>query len=162
MGEHPELIPDLPWTLLQDSEVTLSLPSGPLRVYGTPWVPGLPYWAFYASDAALAARAAAIPDGLDVLMTHGPPLGAGDFIPTSPKQREKYGNFDGTRVGDAALRNRLNSWHSGEPEVVVCGHIHEDRGAHVMTGRKGAVYNCAAVDGLYDPYPTPFVRLHEF
>ncbi len=163
VGEHPDLVPDLPWTLLQDSEVALSLPSGPLRVYGTPWVPGLPYWAFYAREGPLEARAAAIPDGLDVLMTHGPPYGAGDFIPTSQKQREKYGNFDGERVGDHALRARLSGpAPAAEPKAVVCGHIHEDRGQHGLPNYGGTVYNCAAVDGVYDPYPNPFVRLREF
>ncbi len=163
VGEHPELVPELPWTLLQDSEAVLGLSDGPLRVYGTPWVPGLPYWAFFASDAALEARAEAIPPGLDVLMTHGPPYGAGDFIPTSPKQREKYGNFDGQRVGDRALRQFLSSAKKGRtPLVTVCGHIHEDRGVHVLPDGGPVVYNVAAVDGQYVLHERPFARLYEF
>lgn len=67
--EHPELVPELPWTYLRDEEAT----AAGLRVWGTPWVPGLPYWAFYASEQALMARAAIIPADLDVLLTHGPP-----------------------------------------------------------------------------------------
>lgn len=159
VGEHPSLVPDLPWTLLQDSETTLNLPGGPLRAYGTPWVPGLPYWAFYARDEALEARARMIPEGLDVLMTHGPPLGAGDFIPTSPKQREKYGNYNGTHVGDRALKNELPA---KDPLVTVCGHIHEARGVYGLKDYSGTIYNCAAVDEFYRLHAHPFTRLHEF
>lgn len=159
VGEWPDLAVDLPWALLQDTETMLELPSGPLRVYGTPWVPGLPYWAFYAREEALEARAAAIPDGLDVLMTHGPPLGAGDFIPTSAKQREKYGNFKGEVVGDPALRSFLRDAGVAAPLVTICGHIHEDRGAHELEGYWGRVLNVAAVDGQYQPYEAPFTRL---
>lgn len=154
VGEHPNMVPRLPWTLLQDSETTIDLPDGPLRVYGTPWVPGLPYWAFFARDEALEARAGMIPDGLDVLMTHGPPYRAGDFIPTSEKQREKYGNYGGKSVGDKHL---LPAICRARPKVTVCGHIHEARGSYRIEGH--AVENCAAVDALYDLYPEPFVAI---
>ncbi len=154
VGQHPELVPSLPWTLLQDSETTLDLADGPLRVYGTPWVPGLPYWAFFARDEALEARARMIPDGLDVLMTHGPPYRAGDYIPTSEKQREKYGNWGGRNVGDKHLHVAIAR---ARPRVTICGHIHEARGSYQIEGY--AVENCAAVDYLYDLYPDPFVRI---
>ncbi len=162
VGEHDDLVPSgLPWTLLQDSETTLDLPGGPLRVFGTPWVPGLPYWAFYARDEALEARARMIPDGLDVLMTHGPPYLAGDYIPTSEKQREKYGNWGGKNVGDKHLRPAIER---ARPKVTVCGHIHEARGLHrIYTSDLACdgypVVNCAAVDEVYDLYPNPFVRI---
>lgn len=146
VGEHPELIPqDLPWTLLQDSEATLDLPSGPLRVYGTPWVPELPYWAFYARDEALALCADSIPSGLDVLMSHGPPYGAGDFI-------------DGEYVGDRHLNEALAR---AQPKVTICGHIHEDVGVHGLSveGHTAVVYNVAAVDDAYRLYDQPLTKL---
>lgn len=151
IGEHPALVPDLPWTLLQDSETVVN----GLRVYGTPWVPGLPYWAFFSSEKALAARAEVIPTGLDVLMTHGPPFMAGDFIPTSEKQRDKYGNFHGINVGDRQLSAAIER---ARPEVTICGHIHEARGEYRVAGEH-PLLNVAAVDGSYVPYEHPFVRL---
>lgn len=151
VGEHPALVPDLHWNLIQDEEVVVG---DGLRVYGTPWVPGLPYWAFFGSDRALSLRGEAIPDGLDILMTHGPPRGAGDYIPTSEKQREKYGNHDGARVGDAALADAIRA---RTPRVTVCGHIHEDYGAHDLDG--WTVLNVAAVDELYRLRSEPWARI---
>lgn len=129
-----------------------------LNVYGTAMVPGLPYWAFYGNDQQLAMRASAIPWGVDVLMTHGPPHEAGDYIPGgSPKQVSKYGNLEGMRVGDPYLVDAIKR---ARPRVVICGHIHEDRGAHEIDGVP--VYNVAALDGDYEPYGQPWTRLHEF
>jgi Icc-related predicted phosphoesterase len=148
VGEHPELIPDLPWTLLQDNLVNFE----GLAVFGTPWVPGLPYWAFYGSDTALHARAEAVPEGLDVLLTHGPPYMAGDYIPTSPKQRNKYGNYGGDNVGDHHLNIAIRRTR---PKITICGHIHESRGRHWLAGSR--VLNVAAVTETYevrDPFWT--------
>lgn len=145
VGEHPGFVPDdLCWKLVQDEEVVVA----GLRIYGTPWVPGLPYWAFHGTDRLLKLRAEALPSGLDILMTHGPPRGAGDYIPTSPKQREKYGNYRGEHVGDGPLRDGIKR---ARPRLTLCGHIHEARGEHSLDGLP--VYNVAAVDELY--------RLHE-
>lgn len=152
VGEKKFLVPDLPWTLLQDSEVTVQ----GLRIWGTPWVPRLQRWAFYGDDVALEARADMIPEGIDVLMTHGPPWEAGDFVPTNRKQVEKYGNMYGEHVGETYIRNAVAR---AKPRVTVCGHIHEDRGAHDVEGNP--VYNVSAVDGQYVPYDNPFVKLYE-
>jgi Icc-related predicted phosphoesterase len=150
VGEKKYLVPDLPWTLLEDAEATVR----GVRVWGTPWVPGLPYWAFYGTEAVLSARADLIPFGLDVLMTHGPPLGHGDFIPTSEKQRNKYGNYGGMNVGDPTLAAAICR---EIPAVTICGHIHEARGEYNLEGNP--VYNVAAVDEVYNLHDDPFVRL---
>ena len=151
IGEHPREVPALPWTLLQDSEAVVN----GLRVHGTPWVPGLPYWAFYAREKALAVRAEAIPEGLDVLMSHGPPFMFGDFIPTSEKQRTKYGNYSGVNVGEKSLNVAIARV---KPKVTICGHIHEARGPYRVAGEH-ELWNVAAVDGFYKPYDRPFTRL---
>lgn len=160
--EKPFLVPrDLPWTYLKDSLAPLEAAGG-LRVWGTPWVPGLPYWAFYGREEALSARADLIPEGLDVLMTHGPPYGAGDYIPTSEKQRNKYGNFGGEHVGDPSLVPIIKE---RAPKVVVCGHIHEARGVHALPDSPSdwdPIYNVAAVNEVYELHKQPFTRLYEF
>lgn len=84
-----------------------------LSFYGTPWVPNLRGWAFYATDDELAERAAAIPQ-VDVLISHGPPLGFGDLLAR------------GGRAGSKALLVRLDEV---PPQVCVFGHIHEDHGS---------------------------------
>lgn len=157
VGEKPALVPRLPWLLLQDAYV-----EWPLGIWGTPWVPGLEYWAFYGRREALQRRSDLIPEGLDVLMTHGPPVNHGDFIPTSEKQRNKYGNFGGEHVGDSTLNDAILR---ARPKVVICGHIHEARGAYTISEpfEEGGVplYNVSAVDENYVLHEQPWTRLYE-
>jgi Icc-related predicted phosphoesterase len=155
VGEHPHLLPELPWTLLQDSETTLDTDqTGPVRIWGTPWVPKLPYWAFFARPEGLVARADLIPEGLDVLMSHGPPYMAGDYIGTSEKQRNKYGNFGGINAGDRTLNDAIRR---AAPEVTICGHIHEAHGRHFLNGHR--VLNVAAVTEEYRVLDEPWTRI---
>lgn len=150
VGEQRSLIPRLPWTLLEDSGTTWEN----LRIYGTPWVPGLPYWAFFGDDRRLKARADGIPD-CDILMTHGPPHGFGDYIPTSPVQKNKYGNHGGENVGDPTLNEAIKRVL---PDITICGHIHEARGYYDLDGN--TVINVAAVDAAYKLHKHPFTKLH--
>jgi Icc-related predicted phosphoesterase len=98
---------------LQDEGATID----GARFWGSPWQPRFHGWAFNLSRGAeLAAKWAAIPDGLDVLITHGPPAGIGDRSST------------GGREGCADLRARVAL---ARPRLHVFGHIHEDGGAFV-------------------------------
>ena len=49
-----------------------------LIVYGSPWVPGLPTHAFHKDRSELEAAWAHVPTGVDILVTHTPPLGVLD------------------------------------------------------------------------------------
>jgi Icc-related predicted phosphoesterase len=142
---------DLPWTLLVDNGLKIDFPDRdkPLFIWGTPWVPNLPSWAFFANPRALELRAKTIPDGVDVLMTHGPPQGYGDIV--GPK-------FGGPlRVGDPHLTAELDRIGA---QTVLCGHIHEDAGSHVFNERI-LVRNVSYLDENYEPQQPP-VELVEF
>lgn len=106
-----------------------------MRFYGTPWVPKLRGWAFYATDEELAERAASIP-AVDVLISHGPPRGYGDRLAR------------GGRAGSEALTARLLQ---APPKLCAFGHIHEDHG----TWRLGEtdLANVAHVDIRYRVRP---------
>lgn len=157
--EHAFLVPDdLQWQVLIDAETTLR---DGRRVWCTPWVPNLPRWAFYGDERKLNMRAEAIPEGIDILVTHGPPLKYGDFIPTSPRQQEKYGNYNGEHVGDSSLNRAIRRV---SPEVTICGHIHEARGSYSMPDdfrheKWHRIENVAAVDIMYDLVPNPWVAV---
>lgn len=156
VGQRSSMVPDdLQWQVLVDSEATTR---DGRRVWGTPWVPNLPRWAFYASPENLHRRAELIPSGIDVLMTHGPPLLYGDFIATSPLQRKKYGNYNGEHVGDSSLNQAICRV---SPGVTICGHIHESRGSYRMPEemRQHRIENVAAVDNMYDFVPNPWVAV---
>lgn len=123
----------LRWTYLRDSETYID----GLHIYGTPWVPFLEHWAFYASDEALRHRAAAIPEGLDILITHGPPYGYRDVVERG-------------HVGDVPLTARLRELSAAgmAPEVVVCGHIHEGFGVEYLDDIP--IVNAAFVNERYE------------
>lgn len=95
---------------LEDTEVTLD----GVRIYGSPWQPAFNDWAFNLERGeALAEKWALIPEGIDVLVTHGPPRGFGDRTP------------DNRGEGCADLRARVLEVR---PKLHLFGHIHQDRG----------------------------------
>jgi Icc-related predicted phosphoesterase len=95
---------------LRDSEVTLE----GLRIWGSPWQPRFFDWAFNLDRGEpLDAKWRLIPEGIDVLVTHGPPRGFGDRVSR------------GERVGCERLLAHLERV---KPRVHLFGHIHEDRG----------------------------------
>lgn len=97
-------------TYLQDAEVTLD----GLRFYGSPWQPEFHNWAFnLPRGPAIAAVWAKIPQGIDVLVTHSPPMGIGDRSPV------------GGRTGCADLLARISVV---QPRLHLFGHIHQDGG----------------------------------
>jgi Icc-related predicted phosphoesterase len=148
--EHDFLIPkDLRWTYLRDDLVEID----GVRIWGTPWVPNLPRWAFYASDQGLEARASIIPPELDFLVTHGPPYEYGDYVPGgTEKQASKYGNREGVHVGDKHLNAAIVERH---PKRVICGHIHEAYGHYDIQGSEFGVWNVALMDAVYNPVNAP-------
>lgn len=114
--EKRSLVPDLPWTYLQDSGCTID----GVSFWGTPWVPRLSFWAFYGTTDTLVNAFSLIPSGIDVLVSHGPPYGYLDIAP------DKYGQaMKGRHVGSTELADALKVT---EPQVVICGHIHGEKG----------------------------------
>lgn len=101
---------------LEDEALTLA----GLRVWGSPWQPEFNDWAFnLPRGEALARKWSLIPEGLDVLVTHGPPAGFGDRASTAGRQ----GCFD--------LLERVRR---AGPRLHLFGHIHEDGGTWTSDG----------------------------
>ncbi|MFO0605360.1 MAG: VOC family protein [Polyangiales bacterium] len=99
---------------------------------------------FNRDEARLAELWRDIPAGLDVLITHGPPLG---ILDTSVR----YGGVPREApiaIGSAALRDHLRGMRRADrPRVHVFGHEHDARGV-VVDEEMGMVFvNAAAVDG---------------
>lgn len=128
---------------LKDSEVSI----GGCRFWGTPWVPLLSSWAFYASDTALQARAESIPTGIDVLVTHGPPYGLGDQV--SPRGYMRAGES----VGDPHLLNELARIGA---RFTFTGHIHEAFG-EFKHGDKQIVSNVSLLNERYERVNQPML-----
>jgi hypothetical protein len=95
---------------LQDAEVRIDS----LRFWGSPWQPAYHDWAFnLPRGAALAEKWSLIPDGVDVLVTHGPPRGFGDRGPSE---------------GRAGCDDLLERVREVRPTLHLFGHIHQDGG----------------------------------
>jgi Icc-related predicted phosphoesterase len=90
-----------------------------LTFYGSPWTPIFYDWAFMLSDPDLAPKWALIPVGLDVLVTHGPPLGILDLANR------------GAHTGSSTLLQRVAEVR---PRLHVFGHIHEAAGRTDIDG----------------------------
>jgi len=144
---------DLPWTYLQDRVETIC----GLSMAGVPWCPNLARWAFYADDKRLKAKYEALPDGLDILISHSPPHGYGDLIPKN--SRFNYSAHD-INVGTHQLTNIL---YEKAPKVVISGHIHEGRGRYEYHSKGVVVYNVSYLTEQYKPYALPsFTEIEEF
>lgn len=86
-----------------------------VRFWGSPWTPVFHDWAFMLERGApLREKWRLIPEGVHVLITHGPPRGFGD----AP--------VDGRGAGCDDLLARVQEVR---PLLHVYGHIHQGRGA---------------------------------
>ena len=98
-------------TYLLDSGTTVS----GLRIWGSPWQPWFFDWAFNLQRGPeIRAKWKLIPDGTDILVTHGPPLRFGGRT------------VSGEDAGCADLRDEIRS--RVHPRLHVFGHIHEGYG----------------------------------
>ncbi len=89
------------------------------RFFGSPFTPAFMDWHFMRErGAALRETWAAIPEGTDVVVTHGPAYGHGDLAPGWRGSPPRH-------VGCAELLRRLQTVR---PPLHVFGHIHDGHG----------------------------------
>ena len=95
---------------LEDAGATI----GTLSFWGSPWQPTYAAWAFNLERGpALAAKWSRIPEGVDVLVTHGPPRGFGD---------------GGAVAGRGGCDDLLARVRVVRPKLHLFGHIHQGGG----------------------------------
>lgn len=136
-------------TYLQDSGCEVN----GIKIWGSPWQPEFNNWAFNLSrfDGSLAARWALIPDGTQVLITHGPPHTILDLA-------KPFKDLDDTvlhssqHVGCHDLLLRVEQLK--ELRLHVFGHVHAAAG--VIPGVTTFV-NASICDERYNPTNTPYV-----
>lgn len=119
-----------------------------VKFYGSPWTPWFLDWAFNfpkkeRGSGELATRTwAAIPDDVNVLITHGPPCGLLDRVDDRPEN-----------VGCPFLMQRIKALP--RLRLHVFGHIHEGYGG---IDKDGVVYVNASICNLrYRPINEPVV-----
>ncbi|KAI9163244.1 Metallophosphoesterase domain-containing protein 1 [Paramyrothecium foliicola] len=91
-----------------------------LTVYASQWTPQYGGWGFQYEEGTHTFD---IPSGVDIAMTHGPPLGMLD-----------YAALSGTAAGCPEL---FRAVYRARPKVHCFGHIHEGWGAHLAKWKEG-------------------------
>ncbi|MEM7384020.1 MAG: metallophosphatase domain-containing protein [Verrucomicrobiota bacterium] len=123
----------------------LELPDSGLSIYGTPWQPAFHNWAFNLprSGEALKNVWSAIPDGVDILLTHGPPQGILDT--SGPPWHQPL-------LGCELLEAKVKEI---QPRLHVFGHIHGGYGMKTLGAT--CFVNAAVVDERYQYAQKPVV-----
>jgi Icc-related predicted phosphoesterase len=117
-----------------------------LKIWGSPWVKVVRSWHEevkkfgFASDIALKNKFDLIPDGLDILVTHGPPLHILDT------------NAWGLPCGSMCLQNIVLE---KKPKIHIFGHIHERHGHEEHGGTK--FFNVAIMNENYEAVNKPTI-----
>lgn len=129
---------------LEDEEVTIE----GLRIYGSPWVPKYGNWSFMLprNSKELEAPISQIPEGLDILITHGP----------------SWGNLDrAARAGSVGCEILQRAVEQKQPRIHCFGHIHPGYGVsnyHYLDSGKGTIFvNAAICNDYLTPIHTPIV-----
>jgi Icc-related predicted phosphoesterase len=126
-----------------------------LKIWGSPWNPWFHDWAFNSPEKPLAKRRfmqekwKAIPEDVDILITHTPPFQILDHV------NNRHGEAD---VGCFALRERQEEicFSTHFKQRLNCfGHIHEGRGV-VQSVATGWLYVNAS-NCLWNLHYPPFV-----
>ncbi len=118
-----------------------------LRIWGSPYTPTFFDW-YNMRDrgAAIKQHWDLIPDGLDFLVTHGPPKGFGDWSP-----------FDKVCAGDDDL---LEAIKRAKPKHHLFGHFHGGRGTYELAhedGTKTTLHNVTICNEGYQPVNPPTI-----
>lgn len=127
---------------LEDSGVELD----GIKLWGSPWQPEFYDWAFNLPRGdALKEKWDLIPEGLDILVTHGPPRGKLDMTYSyNGMPREEVGCWDLARAVQRA-----------KPKVHAFGHIHVGYG---VVEEDGTIFvNPSSCNDQYDAVQDPIV-----
>jgi Icc-related predicted phosphoesterase len=126
-----------------DHSVTGRIPG--LRVFGSPYSQAIydpsPWFFDYQAGARSQELWRQIPDGIDVLITHGPPKGILDLVDEAHPGEDPH-------VGDVNLLHRV---HEVKPKVHIFGHIHEGYGSYIREHLDTRFYNVCVCDVNYQP-----------
>ncbi len=116
-----------------------------LKVWGSPMSNLFGSWAFMDTPKNLAPLYESIPEDVDIIISHGPPMMHGDKT------------VGGENAGNNDL---LMAIRRVQPKLVICGHIHEAHGRYLYRGIP--IYNVSLVDEFYrDVNPVTVIDLEE-
>lgn len=111
-----------------------------LKIFGTPWQPVYGFWAFNVPRGAeCLEKWNKIPENIDLLVSHGPPLGHGDLCRS------------GLRAGCVELLSTVQQ--RVKPKYHIFGHIHEGYG--ITSDGTTTFVNASTCNIFYFPQNQP-------
>jgi Icc-related predicted phosphoesterase len=128
---------------LNDSEVTID----GIRIWGSPITPWFYDWAFNRERGSdIRKHWQLIPNGLDILITHGPPYGYLDET------------MDSDHVGCEELADRVLNQLTAPPRLHIFGHIHGGYGVTAVNHNCGntiTMINASTCNERYEAINAP-------
>lgn len=118
--------------ILVDEEITVD----GVRIYGLPWSNTFMRWSWMKDPELLKKHYDAIPEGVDIILSHQPPTGTGRYYDMLTGKEEDLGSQELAEAIDRV-----------KPKVVVCGHIHSAYGNYQRGDT--LVQNVSVVDEAY-------------
>jgi Icc-related predicted phosphoesterase len=131
-------------TYVQDQSHTIQDDNGTeVKIWGSPWQPEFYQWAFnlQKNGEELKAKWDMIPEGIDILITHGPAWGMLDDVE----------GRRGEHLGCELLAERIKVI---KPKIHICGHIHSGYG-HYFDGHTH-YFNASVLNERYLYAHTPW------
>lgn len=113
-----------------------------IKFWGSPVSKPFNNWAFNKSEARLAQHWSAIPDDIDILITHNPPHSIMD-----------YTSFSRENIGSKSLY--IEVFKRIKPKIHCFGHVHEEYGIREINGIR--FINASLLDDKYELCNLPTV-----
>lgn len=130
---------------LHDKEVIIE----GIKFYGSGWTPEFFDWyLMLPRGQALKEKWDAIPEDVNVLITHGPPFGILDLVP-----KYIHSINSGEHVGCEELRKRI--FKLPKLKLAIFGHIHDGYGTETHNGTQ--FLNASICNESYKPKNKPWV-----
>lgn len=136
-GDSPAVASTTALQVLVDEGTQVPAVGRSISVWASPWSHEYGKWAFLKPRAGLAQVYAAIPFGVDILVSHEPPFGHGDRF-------EHAGSGEVEHLGSREL---LAAIDRVRPRLVICGHMHAGHGRYEHNGIP--IHNVSVVDDHY-------------
>ncbi len=136
-GKNLELLKGRNFHYLMNNKILID---GHVKIWGSPFTPEFLDWAFMGTPSKMETIWAKIPNGLDILITHGPPFGILDRT------------TDGANAGCPKL---LEIVQARKPKIHIFGHIHEGYGMREINGT--VFINASLCNANYDLVNKPVV-----
>lgn len=120
-----------------------------IKIWGSPVTPWFMDWAYNRSRGReIATHWQKIPEGQDILLSHGPPYGFRDTLD------------NGELVGCEELLNTIKYQLNSPPQYLICGHIHCGYGQETLVredGKAVSIINASVCDEAYKASNAPVV-----